>query len=187
MKIGFDIDDTLIDLRLHAFHIYNRKLNRELDIEAFRQIRRVEIHEPFGMTDQEGATMWKDTLEEIYFTDCPPFPGAVEVLNELARLGHEIYYITARPEAYGERTKEWMRAAGFPVEDSRFHYGMQDDEKIHIIEKLDLDIYVDDKPAILETLRDHSLRIFVKDQTYNTEMKVPRIIDWQDFFGEISN
>ncbi len=28
MKFGFDIDDTLINLREHAFHIYNKKLNK---------------------------------------------------------------------------------------------------------------------------------------------------------------
>ena len=28
MKFGFDIDDTFINLREHAFHIYNKKLNK---------------------------------------------------------------------------------------------------------------------------------------------------------------
>ena len=35
MKFGFDIDDTLIDLRRHAFHIYNKKLIATFIIVAF--------------------------------------------------------------------------------------------------------------------------------------------------------
>ncbi len=29
MRFGFDIDDTLINLREHAFQLYNKKLNQE--------------------------------------------------------------------------------------------------------------------------------------------------------------
>ena len=34
MKLGFDIDDTLINLREHAFHIYKRRLKKEVDISC---------------------------------------------------------------------------------------------------------------------------------------------------------
>ena len=81
MRFGFDIDDTLINLREHAFHIYNKKLNREVGIEVFRELKTVEIHEAFGMDKTEGGKMWTSLLEEIYFTDCPAFEGAIEFLN----------------------------------------------------------------------------------------------------------
>jgi hypothetical protein len=181
MKFGFDIDDTLINLREHAFHIYREKLNKQVPMEIFRGLDRVEIHEPFGLTDEQGQDMWESTLEEIYYTDCPPFPGSVETLQKLDGDGHDIYYITARPEKHGERTKEWMRERGFPVRDERFFYGMQDEEKLHIIKGLSLDYYADDKPAVLETLKDEDMHIFVKDQSYNRHVEFDRIIDWNDF------
>ena len=53
MKFGFDIDDTLINLREHAFHLYNRKLNRNVDISTFYDLDKVEIHELFGVTAEE--------------------------------------------------------------------------------------------------------------------------------------
>ncbi|MFC3041743.1 HAD family acid phosphatase [Virgibacillus xinjiangensis] len=182
MKIGFDIDDTLINLREYAFHLYNRKLQKKVPREEFLKLDRLEIHEPFGMDDQEGKQMWLDSREEIYYTDCPPFPGAVELLQELAEEGHEIYYITARPAEHGERTKDWMRKKGFPIRDSRFFYGMKDEEKIHTIKELDLDYYVDDKPKVLDTLSDIPARLFLKDQTYNRHIRhVSRITDWSEF------
>ena len=30
MKFGFDIDDTLINLREHAFNLYNKKLEKNV-------------------------------------------------------------------------------------------------------------------------------------------------------------
>jgi len=186
MKFGFDIDDTLINLREHAFHLYNRKLNKNIGIETFHAIERVEIHEVFGMTDEQGKEMWNSSLEDIYYTDCPPFPDAIDALQTLDEEGHEIYYITARPREHGERSREWLKKQGFPVQDDRFFYGMQDEEKIHIIKKLKLDVYVDDKPAVLQTLLNGNTTLFVKDQTYNRHMKeIPRIINWSDFISKV--
>ncbi|WP_085993589.1 5' nucleotidase, NT5C type [Oceanobacillus senegalensis] len=183
MKIGFDIDDTLINLREHAFHIYNKKLNKNLDLSIFRNIKRVEIHEPFGLNDEEGNKMWKSSLEEIYYSDCPPFNGAVETLNKLDKEGHEIFYITARPKEHGKRSMDWLKKQGFPVQEERFYYGMQDDEKVHIIQDLDLDYYIDDKPAILETLKNGRTTLLIKDQPYNKDKcDITRIMDWNDFY-----
>ncbi|MBM4760939.1 HAD family acid phosphatase [Bacillus sp. B15-48] len=182
MRFGFDIDDTLINLREHAFHLYNKKLNKEIGLELFHALEKVEIHEPFGLTNEEGKEMWNSTLEEIYYTSCPAFPGAVELLQQLKRQGHEIFYITARPKEHGERTKTWMIERGFPVHPGRFYYGMQDTEKVDIIRKLKLDYYFDDKPDVLNTLENEpSLQIYVKDQSYNKHLNVPRVIDWNEF------
>ena len=101
--------------------------------------------------------------------------------NELVEEGHEIYYITSRPKEHGERTKKWMIEKGFPVQDDRFFYGMQDDEKVHIIQKLQLDYYFDDKPAVLNTLSNDSLKVIVKDQSYNRHLDIPRLKHWADF------
>ncbi len=178
MKFGFDIDDTLINLRGYAFSIYNKKLNQKIALDVFEELKTVEIHHPFGLSDQEGKEMWNRSLEEIYFTSCPPYPKAVETLQELHQQGHEIYYITARPGEHGERTREWMIQQGFPVEEEKFFCGMKDHEKVKIIEELGLDYYFDDKPRVLETLSSDTLKIFVKDQSYNRHYKAERVTDW---------
>ncbi|MEK4229471.1 5' nucleotidase, NT5C type [Solibacillus sp. FSL H8-0538] len=181
MKFGFDIDDTLINLREHAFHLYNNKLAKELGLDVFRAIPTVEIHEPFGLTKEQGSNMWVNSMEEIYFTDCPAFEGALEVLLALERDGHDIYYITSRPKHYCTNTREWMKAQGFPVKDENFFCGMQDDEKIATIKTLELDYYFDDKPAVLETLRNVPTKVFVIDQSYNQNVAMPRMKNWAEF------
>lgn len=188
MKFGFDIDDTLINLREHAFHLYNKKLKQTVGLNVFQNISRVEIHEAFGLSDEEGKEMWNSSLEEIYYTSCPIFPGAVKALHALVNAGHEVYYITARPKEHGERTKAWIKQQGFPVDDKRFFYGMQDEEKLDIIKELELDYYVDDKPAVLDTLVNGSTKVYVKDQSYNRHLQdIPRIVDWTAFINTILN
>ena len=178
MKFGFDVDDTLISLREYAFHYYKSELGKEVAIDVFHSLDRVEIHEAFGMTDKEGKEMWNSSLDYIYYTDCPAYPGAVEVLQQLNAEGHEIYYITARPAKHGENTKAWLKKQGFPLRDDHFHCGMKDDEKVQIIEGLGLDYYFDDKPEVLETLAHEGLIVFVKDQSYNRHLDLPRFHDW---------
>jgi uncharacterized protein len=178
MKFGFDIDDTLINLREHAFHLYNSKLNKNVGIDVFYQIQTLEIHEAFGLSKEEGNRLWKDLAEEIYYTACPPFPHAVEALQRLEKQGHEIFYITARSKEHGERTLKWLKEVGFPVRDDHFYYGMSDLEKIHFIERLRLDYYFDDKPAVLETLFNVSTKVYAKDNPYNQHLNVPRIKKW---------
>lgn len=181
MKFGFDIDDTLINLREHAFHIYNQKLNLNVGLEVFRELKTVEIHEAFGLDKEAGGKMWSSLLEEIYFTDCPAYEGAIEFLNKLEKEGHEIYYITSRPKQYCSQTRQWIKEKGFPVKDDHFYCGMQDHEKTDIIKKLNLDYYFDDKPAVLETLEDVSTKVYVKDQSYNQHVGNQRVSNWTVF------
>lgn len=178
MRLGFDIDDTLINLREHAFRLYNRKLGTQVDIARMRELNCIPIHEAFGMTAEEGKRIWGELREEIYFSDCPPYPEAVEALRELDWQGHEIYYITARSEGHCAKTLEWLTAAGFPVVPGRFYCGMGDAEKVHIIRELALDYYFDDKPAVLDTLAELAMKVYVRDQPYNRHLNVPRIHSW---------
>lgn len=66
MRFGFDIDDTLIDLRGHALSIYNRKLKKEIEASALQQLNTLEIHSLYDLTDDEGFKMWNQHQEEIF-------------------------------------------------------------------------------------------------------------------------
>jgi uncharacterized protein len=180
MRFGFDIDDTLINLRGHAFELYKQKLGQNIEEDVFRALSTPEIHTPFGLTDEQGKDLWNSSREEIYFTSCPPYPYAVEVLQELVQLGHELYYITARSQEYCQRTMEWLQKNGFPVQADRFYCGMEDEEKVHIIERLELDYYFDDKPAVVNTLSRLKLKVYVRNQSYNTHLDIPRITSWHE-------
>ena len=74
-----------------------------------------------------------------------------------------------------------MQVNGFPVDPSHFYCGMKDEEKVRIIERLDLDYYFDDKPAVLDTLSHLPLRVYARDQSYNKHLlHIPRITSWHE-------
>ena len=105
----------------------------------FHALDKVNIHEIFDLTDEQGKEMWISSMEEIYFTDCPPYPDAIEMLQKLDKQGHEIYYITAWPKVHGKRTKQWMIEKGFPVQgETDFIMGCRMRKKSHIINALAL-------------------------------------------------
>lgn len=180
MRFGFDIDDTLIDLRGYAFQLYNKKLNQNVGLDIFQQIKTLQIHEAFGLDAKAGGELWSSLMDEIYYSDCEPFEGALDMLQELDRSGHDIFYITARKPEHCERTKKWLKNNGFPVQDQHFYCGMKDEEKIETILKLKLDYYFDDKPAVLETLLDVPTKVYAYDNSYNQEVKVPRLKHWSE-------
>jgi hypothetical protein len=62
------------------------------------------------LTSSEYAQVWDELL------DISPaaHPGAPEALWALARKGHFIFYLTARPEFLGQRTQTWLAERGFP-------------------------------------------------------------------------
>ncbi|AIY04174.1 haloacid dehalogenase family protein [Planococcus sp. PAMC 21323] len=186
MKFGFDIDDTLINLREYAFHYYQKQFGQQVDSAIFHELNRVEIHEAFGLSDEEGKDMWNRSLDFLYFTECPLYSGALELLKQLESDGHEIFYITSRPIAYTEDTFSWMVKQGFPIIRENFFCGMKDSEKVDIIKDLQLDYYFDDKPAVLNTLVHEPVNVIVKDQSYNRHLELPRVKNW-DELGDLMN
>lgn len=41
-------------------------------------------------------------------------PGGAQLLTTLAQRGFRIFYLTARPEWFGQKTREWLREKGYP-------------------------------------------------------------------------
>ncbi len=126
MKFGFDIDDTLINLREFAFHLYNEKLNTNIELTKFRALKTLEIHEAFRLDKEAGGKMWNSPADEVYYSSCPAFEGEVETLQELeSRWSQKSITSPARKAEHGERTKKWLIENGFPVKDDHFYCGMK--------------------------------------------------------------
>ena len=64
---------------------------------------------------------------------------------------------------------------------------MKDHKKVDIIEKLELDYYFDDKPAVVETLTNGRLKVMLRDQSYNRHVDLPRVTEWADLHELIFN
>jgi 5'(3')-deoxyribonucleotidase len=88
---------------------------------------------------------WDWAREEHIFGDCPPYPGAVEGVKALSKLG-TVWYLTLRPHWAKAETQEWLEAHDivFPV--------------VYDVAKwlARADLYIEDGPFVLEDLVTHS-------------------------------
>lgn len=133
-----------------------------------------------GVTPEQEALAWKTVwADDNFWTNLAPMPEAqmtATQLNHLAKLGHEVYYLTHRA---GDRAK---------YQTEKFLFGIGVDyptvllggDKVPLIRHLKLDFFIDDRPdTILEVTRvaeEENLpvkgHIFVKDAPYNKGVNV---------------
>ena len=84
------------------------KLKQNIGLDVFHALTTMEIHSAFGLTKEEGGKLWTSLRDDIYYSECAPFPHAVDILHELVEQGHEVYYITARAKEHTERTRNGL-------------------------------------------------------------------------------
>lgn len=181
MKLGFDIDCTLNNIHYHAVDVFNKVLGTKVTYKQVDKTKSIYFNEAFNMTLEERKNVWAANEYEIYST-CSPLPFAVETLNKWESEGHDIFYITARKNTAEivTLTKDWLLHHGFPYKESQFHIGMKDEDKSSIIQFLKLDMFVDDKPSVIDTLIRDKVNFQIKDQPYNRHYSNRRILSWDD-------
>lgn len=182
MRFGFDLDDTIINLRDYALKIYSEELQQVPDRAHFERLTTIGIFDLFNMTKEQENELWHKLAPKIYSGPSELFPHAQATLTQLAAEGHDIFYITARESTHCTITEQWLQQRGLPLQKGHLYCGMADDEKAAIITDLKLDYYVDDKAPILHSIAHLATQPILKDQSYNQQAPFPRLYDWKDFF-----
>ncbi|MCH5583638.1 hypothetical protein MK805_01460 [Shimazuella sp. AN120528] len=180
LRFGIDIDGTIKDTHRAAVEIYNKEFGKAVLIEDVPDFY---LDKPFGLTPQEGRKTWR-RLEEKIYTLGLPLPHASEVLNNLVKEGHEVYFITARPgmEKIRRVTKVWLKKHNFPYNGSNLH--MNSINKAKVAKKLGIDLFFEDAEEHLNKLVSGGIPTIVVDACYNRHLhpNLPRITDWRDVY-----
>jgi uncharacterized HAD superfamily protein len=183
MIIGVDIDGTIKDTHRAAVEVHNRVLNRNVRPEDVKEFY---LDKAYGLTSKEAAKLWRKLEEEIYSLGLP-LAHSAEVLNELVRRGHHIYFITARPGMKNiERvTVEWLKKHGFPYNGENLIMSAQD--KAKVAKKLGVEIFFEDAPNHLTNLIKNGVPTVIVDAVYNRDFPetLPRITDWRQVYSLI--
>lgn len=129
-----------------------------------------------GYSDEEARNILSDIWDEVkedpnFWGHLPAMWGTYSLLQELtdiARAGHQVYFITSRPGRWAKhQSEQWLRQSGFdaiPTVLISFDKGL-------LAEGLKLDIFVDDKPEnVLDVaMARPSCKTFVLDWAYNRD------------------
>lgn len=110
-------------------------------------------------------------------------PGTREGLQRLADAGHEIMYITSRPNYTLEDTRGALEEHDFPFRDRLV---FADGAKAPVIREYGVDVFIDDSPrTIVEICKDTQARIYCMDYPMNqdiaAEYQYTRVHSWEQF------
>jgi len=154
MKIGIDIDDTLVS-----------------SSESFNELRkRYNINFSKNWKDEwtqdERDFIFKNYLNEI-LKGAKIKENAKEVLDELNRQGHEIIVITARTEkncaGIEEYTKKYLKDNNIKV--SKYYFAQY--KKSDIAKKIKLDLMVDDSLDVYKNMKKDKINCILFDEKTN--------------------
>ncbi len=143
LRLGIDLDGVVADFSGGWIDCYNRDFGTDLkaaDIEVWNA--------PAEMThfgDMDGFWEWARDCGggSSLFRVLRPYPGALEALNELNRLGHHLVIVTTKPDFAVSDTYAWLAEQGIPA------------TEVHIVwdkTRVACDVYVEDGPHNLEAL-----------------------------------
>lgn len=178
IKIGVDIDGTIKHTQRAAVKIFNEALNREVKVE---DVRTFHLDDAYGLNRKEGRRLWRELEPKIYSIGVP-LENAATVLTQLAKEGHEIFFVTARPGMphIEKITQKWLKQHGFPYNGRNLFMNAQN--KALVAKRLGLELFFEDAPFHLNRLVEANIPTVIVDAVYNKDYdpSLPRIKDWKE-------
>ncbi len=188
MKIGIDIDDTLIYSLEDFLKFYNEKNNTRHHCEDNYSSMR--FHEFLGITKDE-LYYWYKKYDITYNKNIKPIEGAKEILSHLIK-SNEIVLITARPSRLKFETFEILKKH-FPEFD--FEVLFQDSFKQgEITSKGDIcldrniNLMIDDDNKNSLDCASKGIQVILFDKPWNKGVEhklIKRVYNWKEIFKEI--
>ncbi len=198
MRIGIDIDGVL-NYRQEFMLAYGAKFCFENGLPGIQDAGTHSTRRMFGLTEEQRDEFWyRYAKYQMWIWPAQCF--AAEVIRKLRDEGHEIFIVTGRnnddipaadmPEGMNWEgiTIDWLARNGIEYDVIEFHRGRPapNDKGTYCAEQ-GIDLMIEDLPEYLETLAGKT-QIFVYDQPYNREVKLPkmqRVYSWYDVYSKI--
>ncbi len=185
MKLGFDLDEVIVDLTNPLSELANTHYNLELSQDSFR------IYNFKNNIYVDDVELNKEIIDFlIYYANdaefqfkAEPYIKSVNTMRYLKWLHHTVYFITSRPIENTELTKDWLRKYNIPYDELIvLGHGV---EKGPVGKNNQLDFFLDDRISHLESMWEHKrywpVGLFVIDRPWNRySEKFNRVYDWSD-------
>jgi 5'-nucleotidase len=174
--LGVDLDGVCADYEGAFRASVARQLTRAPDTMPPQTV--MDAYSQWGLSFEEFEDAHRRAvLDDRMFRNMEPLPGVSEALWELSDLGVWIRIITHRlifnwaHETSAADTAAWLDQHKIPYRDLCF-----------IGDKPDVgaDIYIDDSPGNIISLRGAGKTAIVFDQPYNRDLPGPRATSWDD-------
>lgn len=191
MQIGLDIDEVVCSLVPKILDSIDEVWGVRHSIDIFSKYNFfANIYTECEKTNKEIATdivKWVNDSEYLY--KAKPCIGVAEFVETLLSKGHEVHFITARPQSSFDTTLSWFHKYGIPY--TSINVIGNSNCKGVLGKDLELDIYVDDHVTNIEAMiKNTNVINFLIDRPWNmyyTDTNVIRIKELQGLGGYLDD
>lgn len=174
MRIGIDIDNTIVDTRKSVFK-YKRKSKFKHNKGYYLDWKKEEQEE---FLDQYVEDIHKDAEVKEY---------AKEAIDQLKDMGHEIIIITYRDNirsySSNKNTKKYLEEHAIYYNDILFGAF----NKGEVCKEHHIDLLIDDSLENIESAVQEGISVLVYPMFYNKNTKYPRVANWKEVVEYIKN
>lgn len=179
--LGVDLDGVCADYEGAFRASVARQLTRDPDTLLAQTV--MDAYSQWGLTfEQFEEAHRRAVLDDRMFRHMEPLPGVSEALWELSDRGVWIRIITHRlifnwaHETSAADTAAWLDQHRIPYRDLCF---------IGDKPNVGADLYIDDSPTNVVSLREAGKTVIVFDQPYNRDLPGPRATSWADVVATV--
>lgn len=194
MKIGIDIDDTIMNtfetMLIYADKYHKEVLHKSNNPKPIGNSDNSYLQDIYGWTEDELIDFlnkeWVDLIKK-----CPPKKDASKYINKLYDTGYEIYFITARSTRFStkendvkEITKDFLKNNNIKYTNIIFNAK----DKVTPCLDNNIDIFIDDSPNICRLLNDVDIKAYLMTSITNKNIKIDnieRVNSWSEIYNKI--
>lgn len=185
MKIGIDIDDTVMDTRVvidEAALYFDKNF---VNGKGYQDKSKYDFHEKFYWSSVEKKEFFKFFRQNKLYLEARPKGDALYYLEKLYNEGYEIYFLTRR--SADEKldilsiTKDDLTSKGFKYQDCQI--GLS--KKGEACKRLGIDVFIDDSVSQIEDVNSYGIKTILVDTWYNKEYKGLRAKNFQEIYNTI--
>jgi uncharacterized HAD superfamily protein len=186
MRIAFDIDDTLGGTYAPSLEFFNQQYGANFTLETVpQQLKALGYHyttDPFSVLygiEHAKVSEVFSLHSDVILDKCIPFQKALELANQYAADGHEIFYITARNAKWETLTSTWLKTQGFPTGTLIF----ERDDKAGVAEKLGIDVFYEDNVVNAIAISAKGIKTYLINSIANYHDDIPVEIERLSWAG----
>ncbi len=146
LRLGIDLDGVVCDFNAGWMRLHMAEFGSELHPEMV--VTWNNLHELGGFADMESFWRWAQGNADrpSIFRHLEPYPDAIETLQRLREVGHDVIVVTAKPRWAIPDTLRWIADHDLPTNEIHIRF------RKYVV---DCDVYLDDSPIVLPELVEH--------------------------------
>lgn len=190
MKLGIDLDDVIVDFFPSFFTFYNKKYEKNFNIEKMDSYYIWEIG--IGKNREEAIKLIDEFYDSLEFDLMPLSPGAGEAIKKLSNLGFDIFIITSRPLRFKNKTEKFLKKyfSDVPFE-IKYSTGLEEqrETKAEICKKLGINVIIEDAPNYAKICALNGIKTLLLDRPWNQNLEhenIKRVYNWGEILEKIN-